>query len=487
MAIKDRFAQVFNNARTRDRVQNNLGIIHAPGTVRRYRLDYLNQLDMYYDGTQYDGLIDWEEANCSSEYIPIRKRRPRIQFRLAYRMAEELASKLFGEKVAPTFQVEDDPETTYFLRLVVKSSRFRMKMRSMVKKAAVGGSCFVRFYFVNGRPILECYDTKWCYPELDAAGDLKQIMIRWTWKDTMDIDETGKPTEKWGQLLLTKNKDVLYDTPEVESGSEPYFTEIGAVEHNLGFVQGEWFRTTEELGTPDGQSIIEPAIPFFTEMDYNASQSSQAIGYNQDPIPWVQGMDMDSVSELIRSSAQAWNLGRDGSVGMLESNMAAAQRASEFRDDILQGIQDVTRILLMDPEKIKGNAQSGRALEILHGPLMDIIYTLREAFEPNIVALLTKISTVAYMLGKAGQGIVQVPPGWTPASLDSEAVWPDVFPETIEDLQKRVATASSATSANIISRESATRWLAESFNIEDIEAEMAKIDSQPILNPFGGF
>jgi hypothetical protein len=487
MGIREQWAQRFRNTRTRDRVQNNLGIVHAPGTVRRYRVDWLNELDKYYDGTQYDDLIDWDLANESKEYLPVRQRKPRVRFRLAKRMADEIGSKLFGEKVAPQFGVEDDPDTTYFLGLVEKASRFRLKMMAATIKACTSGSCFARFYFAEGHPVIEIYASKWCYPVFSVSGELQEITVRWVWTDTMELDNTGKPREKWGQLYLSKDRDVLFDTPAVESGADPVFNEVGAIDHGLGFVQGEWFRTTDELGVPDGQSIIEPAISFFSEMDYSASQSSQAISYNQEPIPLISGLDVDSIDELIKSSTRGWNLGREGDAKFLESNLAAVQRAMEFRDKIRLGLQDVTRILLMDPEKMVGHAQSGKSLEVLHGPLLDVVYMLRESFGPTLSRMMSKMATVAYMLGRANAGIITVPPGWSPASLDPTVTWPDVFPETVEDLQKKVSVGVAAANASIVSRETITRWLAKSFGIEDVEAEVAKVAAQPILNPFGSF
>lgn len=485
--VREWLSKTFRNKRTQDRVQNNLGIIHSPGTVRRYRLDVLHDLDVVYDGRQYDDLVDWNLANEYSEYVPIRRRKPRVQFRLAKRMADEIAGKLFGEKVAPVWNVEDDPEATYFLKLVARAAQFKMHMKSAMQKMAVSGSVFVRFYFVMGKPVMEVYNSKWCYPEFDDAGDLREITIRWIWTDTMDLDEAGRPKEKWGQLYLSQTRDVLYDTPRVESGSDPSFQEVGSIEHGLGFVQGAWFRTTTEMGKPDGQSLIDPALSFFEEMDYSASQSSQAISYNQEPIPLVSGMDIEDIDTLIRSSARAWNLGREGDAKFLESNLSAVQVAIEMRDKIKQSIQDVTRILLMDPEKLVGSAQSGKALEILHGPLLDLIYDLRESIEPAATQLLTRMSYVAYMLSQAGQSAIQSPPGWKPVTLEPLAAWPQVFPETIEDLQKRVMLGTAAANASVISRETVTRWLAQSFDIEDIEAELAKIAAQPVLNPFGSF
>lgn len=57
----------------------------------------------------------------------------------------------------------------------------------------------------------------------------------------------------------------------------------------------------------------------------------------------------------------------------------------------------------------------------------------------------------------------------------------------MQDLQQKVAVAVAAAGGSLISREAMTRWLAEDFNIENIEEEIAKIAAQPVLNPFGSF
>ena len=144
---------------------------------------------------------------------------------------------------------------------------------------------------------------------------------------------------------------------------------------------------------------------------------------------------------------------------------------------------------MLDPEKIVGSAQSGKAMEVLHGPLVELVNEIRPWVEDSIVSLITKISFVTLKLAAEGSPIpISIPPEWNgPLSLDIVVSWPPVFPMTMEDLRSKVQIAVQAANASLISRETMTRWLAKDFGIEDVEQEIAKIDGQKILNPFGAF
>jgi hypothetical protein len=98
-----------------------------------------------------------------------------------------------------------------------------------------------------------------------------------------------------------------------------------------------------------------------------------------------------------------------------------------------------------------------------------------------------KMMLSVMILRDRGEDIgLDLPEGFVP-SFEFEVKWPEVFPMTTEDLQKKVGLVVSASSASIISRDTGMRWLAKDFGIEDVEAELAKIAGQPVLNTWGGF
>ena len=499
MAETRRFAGV--GGRRQLRALNNLGVINptvsnvsavlsaATHGGKKIRSQELDVFDAYYEGRQYLGKSDWNmSTSTDGSYIPIRDRKPLLQFNFAKILASRLTSKLIGSRTFPTVKVEDDPDTSDFIRLMYRLSNLRAHLVMPIMRMVNTGSVLVRFSIVQGTYKIQHYLANHCYPEFDAAGELEAVKIQYVFDDEQDRDEHGKPIKKWYRLDLTKFTDILYDNPKYEKGGEPQFEVVAQAEHNLGFVQAEWMRTYEQQNSIDGLSLIEPVMGYIDELNYSLSQSADAVQFNQDPQLLLKGMDEDEMEELIRSASKAWNLGREGDASLLEAGMSGVEAGMELRDKMKLGVQDLTRIIMLDPEKMASHAQSGKSMEILHGPMVELVEELRPFLEKSLGKLTLKMMIATLAAEQLGvPSPITIPRGYRPKSLMLTFDWPNVFPQTVEDLQKKVSVASSVSSANLISRETMTRWLAKDFGIEDIEEEIAKINAQPILNPFSSF
>jgi len=126
-------------------------------------------------------------------------------------------------------------------------------------------------------------------------------------------------------------------------------------------------------------------------------------------------------------------------------------------------------------------------MEVMHGPLVELINELRPIIEPSINALLLKVSITMLTLSQRGVAVpVVIPDGYVPQSLNLSYHWPPIFPLTIDDLKSMSGMCVQLAGASIFSRETMTRYLAPHFEIENVEEEIAKVAAQPILNPFGG-
>lgn len=487
--LAGRFANFFSRSAVRAR--NNLGII--PGDerdgVRQVRNKELELYDAYYEGTQYDKLPRWEEGqDRSGEYIPIRKRQPRIKFNFAKVLIDRMTSKLVGDNTFPDLKIEDDEDANDLLSLVLKTSKLRYFSIEGVRNMLLSGAGFMRFQLIDGAPMLETYHANYCYPVFKPNRKLESVRIQYVYEDGSDLDQNGNPKKKWYRLDLTEQADILFNNPEYQAEAAPTFTPVSTNAHGLGFVQGEWLRTAVDKHTPDGPSIIAEVLDFIDELNYNLSQSSQAIGYNQDPQLTIKNMDEDGIEALIKSSSKAWNLGREGEAKYVESTMEGVKAALEFRDKVRLAIQDVARVVLLDPEKVVGHAQSGKAMEVLHGPMIELINELRPMVEDAMIGLATKMMvTILVYAARGFETQIMIPPGYKPASMMIAAHWPQIFPQTMDDLLKKAQVAQTVTAANVISRETAMAWLAQDFGIENTEDELARIESQPSLDPFGTF
>lgn len=492
MAETRRFAGFASRSQLKS--ANNLGIVPAALTnmgSKMFRNPSLDLFDAYFEARQYSGMPEWDQGITSdNDYIPVRKRKPRLKFNFAKVLVSRLASKLMGRKNFPKFKIEDDPDTQQLIDLVISNSQLRAMMIQPIRRMGVTGSVLVRFHIVNGVYKIEHFLSKWSFPQFDEAGNLESVEVKYVFEDTTDLDSKGTPRKKWFKLQLGKFTDILFDNPpfDEKTDSEPVFKPAQVADHNLGFVQAEWFKTSEEPNSIDGASLIMDVLDFIDELNYNISQSSTAVQYNQDPQLVLSNMTEDEVDALIRSSTKAWNLGREGKGEFLESSMVGVEAADKLRDKVKVAIQDIARVIMLDPEKIIGNAQSAKAMEVLHGPMVELLEELQPMIEKSLKALILKMTLATLIVGSQG-GIspIQIPPGFKPKSLNLSAAWPEIFQQTMEDIQKKMAVASTAASAQIVSRETLTRWVSAEFGIEDIEEELAKIAKQPQLNPFGSF
>lgn len=490
MAETRRFAGIAGRGELR--ALNQLGTVYSSTGMgkQHFRKPYLDLYDSYYEMRAYSHLAPWEQTlDSDNNYIPVRKRQPLLQYNVAKSFSATVASKLVGKRNFPELVVEEDPDTTELLRVILKASQLENKLMEPTRRELVAGSVFVRFKIVGTKYEISHYLSKWTYPEFDDEGNLDTVVIKYIYEDESDLDGQKKPKKKWYKLELNKNSDILYDNPEYnEQGQEPVFKVVEKVDHNFGFVQGEWFVTCENPQSVDGNSLFADELCMIDELNYSMSQSSQAIGYNQDPQLALKNIDEDEVDNLVKSSTKAWNLGREGEASFLEAGMSGVETADKFRDKIKKALMHSTRVMVVDEEKITG-VMSGKALEIMHAPLVDLVEEIRPQFEKHLVTLVTKMLVATLMLRSQGVEIlpVQIDPSYEPVSIEITVTWPPIFAPTMEDLQKKVAVASTASSANLISRESLTRWLAKDFGVENVEEELQKIDTQKIINPFGGF
>jgi hypothetical protein len=483
---------LFGKSRSQKRAENNLGVVHGDTMKNRiYRRENLHEICKYIDGTQYDHLLDWEACLKSDTPAPIKKRKPIVIYPFAQVLAERVASKLLGKSTFPKLNIPDDPDTEEFMGLVVKSTYLKSLMLKSIEKLITHGSLFVRFKVVGGNLKFEYYNSKYCYPKFDDTGELESIEIKYIYDDEADLDDRGKPRKKWYKMELGKMKDILFDNPYYHDDRPPEFKPVSSADHQLGFVQGQWFRTGWNKHTPDadGKTIVEKLFGFIDELNYSLSQSCKATSYGQDPQLVINGMDEDEVDDLIKSASKSWLLGMEGQAQFLELNGNGVKTAQEQRNELMQMAQDIGRVVFLDPEKIVGSAQSAKAMEVLHGPLVELVNELRPHTEKGLIGLLQKALAALIVLNKRGMPLIfNMPPQYQPASLDIEVNWPAIFELTTQDKQQIISMFSQLTSSNIISRETALRNIMAKIPdliVDDVEAELNRVNTQQQFNTFG--
>lgn len=457
------------------------------GEIVKHRKEYLAEVDKCLVNAQYDHLPTWDATDALGNPLPVRKRKPRIIYNLGKRVVDTVASKLLGPRVFPEIKLDEDINTREFANTIINVTKLKSKMIGVGRSIAKHGSAFLRFKFSEGKLIVEKYNTNYCYPKFDSSGELESIEIKYVYCDKEDKDERGRPKNKWFKLEMTKDADILYDNPVASHESEPTFQVVNRADHQLGFVLGTWFKVGDDKHDVDGPSLVHEIKGFIDAFNYSISQSDQAVSYNQEPQLLLKNMDEDEMEGLIKSSQSAWNLGRDGEASYLESGLGGVSSAGELRMKFREGAGDITRVILLDPEKTIGSAQSAKAMEVMYAPLLDLIDEYRPFIEDGLINFIQKMMAAVLILDKQGLEVVglNIPKEYVPITFNLTLQWPEVFPKTMQDLQQKVSVASQAAQGNLVSRETLTRWLAKDFGIEDIEEEIQKIAEQPVINPFG--
>ena len=118
-------------------------------------------------------------------------------------------------------------------------------------------------------------------------------------------------------------------------------------------------------------------------------------------------------------------------------------------------------------------AQSGRALELMNQGLIWLADNLRVSYGEGALLSLARMvlgASQIYQLSAMGREL----PAMDPVARLS-LIWPHWYPTTADDRQKDALTLSTLASAGQISRESAVKAMADTFDIEDVPAELARI------------
>ena len=132
--------------------------------VRAHRLEMLHRV---LDGTLYDVLphpFD-REQNGQGEYIPLRHRRPSVQFNVARTAVGHAAAMLFSEGHFPAVKHEDQTTRAKLARLT-KEARLNEVFREAVVKGAPG-SCMVLVRVLSKRVFVSAHSTTYLTPAWD--------------------------------------------------------------------------------------------------------------------------------------------------------------------------------------------------------------------------------------------------------------------------------------------------------------------------------
>jgi Phage portal protein, SPP1 Gp6-like len=447
-------------------------------SLRTRMLDILHRV---LDGTLYDVLPYQfhEERSLGGDYIPLRNRRPSVRYGLSRVVVEDSVSLLFSEGHFPTIDCAD-PTIRSVLSDIAKETRLNQVMTEAAICGSVGSVAILVRVF-RGRVFFQVLDTTYLAPIWDpeAPDTLSSVTERYKVTGQRLVESGYEIATPEIDYWFERRWDIEYETwftPVAVGGTGSPEIDLGrTVRHGLDFVPMVWVRNLpgkSATGDPnDGACTFRAAIETQIEIDYQLSQAGRGLKYSSDPTLLIKE-PATSDTQIVKGAGNALVVSEKGDARLLEIGGTASAAVMEY-------VRTLRELAL---ESVHGNranadrltaAQSGRALELMNQGLLWLADNLRVSYGETALLCLARMILRASQVYRLRAMDKEVP------SLDASArlsiKWPRWYPPTADDRQKDAQTLTTLVTAGLISRETAVKAIADTFDIEDIPGELVSI------------
>lgn len=448
--------------------------------ARAARIDLLTRV---LDGTIYDVLAyDFhEERNeATNEYVKICERRPSVRTGIIRTVVDDSVSLLFSEGHFPALQCEDE-KVVEALKAVTKDAKLNLVMVDAATRGSVG-SIAILVRFLSERVFPEVLQTGCLTPtwKADEPDKLERVTERRRVSGKQLIDAGYEGVEEGSNYWFERFWDNASETwlvpkPVSESETPTVIDTQRSKDHGLGFVPIIWIKNLPGGDAIDGQPTFDDdAISTVIEADYQLSQAGRGLKYSSEPTLLLKE-PAQADGPLVRSASNAIVVDEKGDGKLLEINGTASEAVIKYVEKLREIAIEHLHGNRSNADKLSA-AQSGRALELLHQPLIWLADRLRVTYgEGGLLDLYRMIvaGSQKFPLTIDGENY-----GSLNASTKLSLTWPAWFPPTNDDIQTLATALATMVRANVLSRETAIKSIASIFDIEDIKAEKALIDAE---------
>jgi hypothetical protein len=449
--------------------------------TRTWILDILSRVlnGQLYDNLPYDF---HEERSSAGEYIPLRKRRPSVRYPLCRVVVEDSISLLFSEGHFPTIDCPDGVMQGS-LAAIVRDSRLNLVMTEAAIRGSIG-SVAVLMKVLNGRIFFQVLDSIFLNPVWDPNEPDCLMTITERYKvsgaqlSNAGYDIPDPAVDYWFQRSWDSDAETWFipspiglDLPmEVDSGK--------TVRHGLGFVPIVWIRNLPGFSSTgdsnDGTCTFRAAVESQIEIDYQLSQAGRGLKYSSDPTLLLKepiGTDID----IIKGAGNALVVSENGDARLLEIGGTAAAAVIDYVRTLRELALESVHGNRASPDRLTA-AQSGRALELMNQGLLWLADNLRITYgEVALLSLARMIvrASARYTLRALGQNL---PP--MDQSVPLSLKWPRWYPTSATDRQLDAATLATLLGSGLISRATAVKAIADTYDIDNVAAELEQIASE---------
>lgn len=450
--------------------------------VRVRTLDILKRV---LDGTLYDLLpYDFhEERDAAGEYIPLRSRRPSIRYALPRIVVEDSVALLFSEGHFPAI---DSPDAAVRATLadVAKECRLNEVMTEAARQGSIG-SVAVLMRVLRGRLFFAALDATYLTPswEPEAPDTLARVVEKYKVPGRV-LESNGYEladpiADHWFMRVWDAETETWYVPWPVGCNTTPVIDQARTLRHSLGFVPIVWVRNLPGGHGIDGASTFRAAVETSIEIDYQLSQAGRGLKYSSDPTLLIRepaGIDGD----VVRGAGNALVVSEKGDAKLLEIGGSAAGAVIDYVRTLREFALESVHGNRADASRLSA-AASGRALELMNQGLIWLADNLRVSYGEGALLALARMvlrASQRYRLRVMGRDVLP---------LDAEArlalKWPRWYALTAEDRERDARTLAMLSASGQISRETAVKTLAATYDVEDVSAELTRIAKERTSPP----
>lgn len=465
------------------------------------------------------------DAGASS--MPLKFRKPSAPYALIKVIVDRFTGLLFSENQSPEINVEGDEQSADYLRAVADVARLWQAMIRVRTFGGATGSACVGFQFVDGKPVIEVHDPRWVIADFIDRATLQLRAIEKRYMFPVDVRDpsTGRYETKqfWYRRIIDDQQDVLFKPVEVGDGDEPAWVVDKTVTHGFGFCPVIWVQNMPVEDDIDGDPDCHGIYDVVEQIDALIAQANRGILANCDPT-LVISSKAEMGTEIKKGSDNSIKV-PDGTVTYLEMSATGPKAAMEQADSLRKYALEVAQCVLDHPDAA---AKTATEVERIYVSMLQKADVMREQYgERCIKPLLEMIFRAAKALatptlqqpavdptngsrlpvtGLEGQDaaapvaaapmmvrrVLNLPPKVVidPATGGKMMVehdvgnggalrlmWPDYFPPTLDDVAKAVTAASGAVLGKLVDDETAIKFIAPFFSVEDVPALVAKVQA----------
>ena len=449
------------------------------------RVRALTILRAVLDGTVYDVLPYefHEEYNDAGEYVPLRDRAPSVRSNLCRIVVNDSVSLLFGEGHFPAVVCEDEA-TQEALEALITDARLNAVMMDGATRGSVGSVVFL-LRILSGRVFVDVMDTLYLTPVWDPEepDQLLRVIERYKVRgDALlaqgyDIPDADLTVDHWFQRVWDGQAETWFlprRRGDAEADARPMRLDTKrTVRHGLGFVPMVWVRNLPGGDEIDGAATFRHGIEGQIQIDYQMSQAGRGLSYSSDPTFVVKEPAGDD-GQMVRSASNALIVSKDGDAKVLEISGTASGAVIDYCRAVREMALEAIRGNRADPQKFSG-AQSGRAMELMNQGLIWLADNLRVSYGEGALLSLLKMAVRAaarYPIKAAGKSLEFA------QGADFSLRWASWYPPTWADKVSQASAMQTNINAGVLSMETATAIIADTYDLVDVQGERAKVQAE---------